>query len=577
MRKGRFFMLQFRVVHAARVTLCVALATLWCMPCVAQSASSTAPAGSASSASDKRTAILQELDAMRKRIDELEAELKKTDTEEQQSKAREATDVKLTVQATLDPVTVPADANEQSLSVTPAGQESAPAAAKAEKKPASEPFAFADFSWLNGNSREKDTPLDTKLFTPEFRADVSYIYDFNHPKDDTLVGSSESGRTQEIQIQQLGIGGDFHYDNVRGRLMTQFGMYSTMTPRNDASPARGQWDLSNAYRYLSEAYGGYHFDVMHGINVDAGIFMSYIGLFSYYNYDNWAYQPSYVSSNTPWFFNGLRVQIFPTDKLKIEPWFINGWQSYGRFNKFPGLGGQIAWRPTGWLSFIFNNYGMGTDTLGVPGRSRLHTDDSVEVKYYDRPEKTLDKAAFSLTGDAGCEYGGGVTCHGGSGGPKQAFLGFMAYNRFWFHKDLYALTLGGGKMNNPGRYLTLLPPINGADAVSGSPYFTGSPGDKAHMWDATVNLQYMPRQYITWWFETGYRHSDVPYWTGRGGITPPGGNTGSPGQYVCAAGGSAGTSNLSQAYSNCGGPGSVWFPDLRKGQATISAGVLVKF
>ena len=44
---------------------------------------------------------------------------------------------------------------------------------------------------------------------------------------------------------------------------------------------------------------------------DAGIFMSYVGLFSYYNFDNWAYQPSYVSSNTPWFFNGMRVQIFP--------------------------------------------------------------------------------------------------------------------------------------------------------------------------------------------------------------------------------------------------------------------------
>ena len=66
--------------------------------------------------------------------------------------------------------------------------------------------------------------------------------------------------------------------------------------------------------------------------------MSYVGLWSYYNFDNWTYQPSYVSSNTPWFFNGMRVQIFPSDKLKIEPWLVNGWQSYGRFNQAPGLG-----------------------------------------------------------------------------------------------------------------------------------------------------------------------------------------------------------------------------------------------
>jgi hypothetical protein len=163
----------------------------------------------------------------------------------------------------------------------------------------------------------------------------------------------------------------------------------------------------------------------------------------------------------------------------------------------------------------------------------------------------------------------------------------MAYNRIWFGKNKYAITLGGGKMNNPGRYLTLLPPINGADAISGSPYFTENPGDKAHMWDANVNFQWMPREYITWWAEAGYRHSDVPYWSGRGGITPPGLNTGAPSgtagvsagsnQYVCNSGASAGTNDLTTAFANCGGPGSVWFPDLRRGQATVSVGVMVKF
>jgi hypothetical protein len=63
---------------------------------------------------------------------------------------------------------------------------------------------------------------------------------------------------------------------------------------------------------------------MHGMNIDAGIFMSYVGLFSYYNFDNWAYQPSYVSSNTPWFFQGVRIQIFPThafeDRTVAHQW-----------------------------------------------------------------------------------------------------------------------------------------------------------------------------------------------------------------------------------------------------------------
>jgi hypothetical protein len=464
-------------------------------------------------------------------------------------------------------------------STAPAAQQAPPAAPAAPAVDNQTPFAFGDFTWLNGSPRNKKVALDTPFFTPEVRFDTHFMQSLNHPIDHTLGGSTESFRSGEVQEEQVSVGGDFHMDNVRGRILTMYGLFATTTPRNDASPGVGQWDLRNAYRYISEAYGGYHFNVQHGINVDAGIFVSYIGLFSYYNFDNWTYQPSFVSSNTPWFFNGLRVQWFPTNKLKIEPWLINGWQSYGKPNNRLGFGGQILWQPTESLKLVFNNYMNGADAVGVPDRKRVHTDDSIEVRYYNSPESTsVSKMAFSFTADAGCEYGGGVTCNGGKGGPKQQFLGWMLYDRIWFHKDLFAVTLGGGKMTNPGRYLTLLPPINGADAFTGSPYFTANPGDQAHQWDGTFTFQYMPKDFITFWGEGGYRQSDIPYFSGSGGITPPGGNNGAPGSYVCSTGASAGASDLTAAQKACGGGlNSVWFPDLRTTQKVWSMGVLVKF
>jgi hypothetical protein len=450
-------------------------------------------------------------------------------------------------------------------SVTAAAVQEKPSAAKPQK---AEPFAFADFTWLNGNARTKQLAMDTKFFTPEIRADVDYVYDFNHPKDDTIGGSSEVFRANEVQVTQLGVGGDFHYDNVRARLMTQFGMYSQTTPRNDASPSRGQWNLADAYRYISEAYGGYHFNALHGINVDAGIFMSYVGLFSYYQFDNWAYQPSYVSSNTPWFFTGVRVQLFPTEHLKIEPWFTNGWQSYGRFNNRPGLGFQILWRPNGWLSVLGNQYALGEDALNTPGRIRYHTDDSIQIKYYDHPEDFLSKAAFSFTGDMGCEHGGGVSCAGNSAkGPKQSFLGYMLYNRFWFDRDKYGLTIGGGQINNPGRYLVLLPPINGATATSGTPYFTENPGDPYKAWDVSGTFDWMPSQYITFRWEYNHRAANVPYFSGSGGVTPPGGNQGAAGSLVC----------LSGIVICNGSPATTWLPDLRKSENRLNMAILVKF
>jgi len=599
---------------AVRVGITVAVVGAWCMPCLAQDTSSTGSNGQNASAPDQqasaadRAAILQELDAMKKRIAELEAQLRNQDqkTGHSRNAAAAKTSAPSTVSSAapipstesgffnasegdstdaeeLPPATnstAPNSDRSESSSLAPPRQASSSAAAQ---KPAKiEPFSDHDWTWLNGNPRTETPAFDSKFFTPEIRVDTTYTFDFNRPADHSMGGSTEVFRSQEVQLEDLGVGGNFHYDNVEGRIMTQFGMYSQAIPRNDPSPGNGQYNLADAYRYISEGYGGYHFDVLHGVNVDAGIFMSYIGLFSFYNFDNWAYQPSYVSSNTPWFFNGLRVQIFPTAHLKIEPWFINGWQAYGSANHSPGIGGQIKWTPAGWINVISNNYGVGEDDLFAPGRRRLHTDESIEVKYFDRPENTLDKMAFSLTGDMGCEYGGGVSCHGNSkGGPKQSFLGYMVYNRFWFHKDLFAMTVGGGKINNPGRYLVLLPPINGETAVTAatnSPYFTENPGDPFKAWDSSYTFDYMPKQYITFRWEYDYRHASVPYWTGRGGITPPGGNNSFPEDFACIGGASSGQTTLAAAEIACGGGiGSIWFPDLRKNQSFIDMDILVKF
>jgi len=100
----------------------------------------------------------------------------------------------------------------------------------------------------------------------------------------------------------------------------------------------------------------------------------------------------------------------------------------------------------------------------------------------------------------------------------------------------------------------LVPPINGATAASGTPYFTANPGDPFKAWDASLTWDYMPSQYITFRTEYNYRAANVPYFSGSGGVTPPGGNTGAPGSLV---------------------PGLA--PDLRKIENRIDLSILVKF
>ncbi len=168
----------------------------------------------------------------------------------------------------------------------------------------------------------------------------------------------------------------------------------------------------------------------------------------------------------------------------------------------------------------------------------------------------------------------------------------MMYNRYWFKHDLYAVTLGGGQMNNPGRYLTLLPPINGATAITGTPYFTENAGDRAQMHDGTITFDYMPSQFITFRLEEGYRYSDMPYWTGRGGITPPARwrqqwstcavrmrqrypfrvtamvpEPLTSAETACIAGGTA----------MVGSYHAIWWPDLRTNQTVSTIAIMVRF
>ena len=340
-------------------------------PPAAESTTTAPSSPTAGSAQEPGLTVLDELNAMKRRIEKLEEELKAAKGETKVAPGLiPATGAAAAPRTVLKPGTVD-ESNTVAAVVDPADQSSSqPEAQPAAAPPAAPavdletPFAFADFTWMLSNPRNHDEVLDGKYFSGEFRVDTNYMYDYNHPIDHTLDETTEGERTGEFVIQALGVGGDFHAGNMQGRILTQFGAVSTAVPRNDASYSQGQWDLADAYRYLTEMYAGYHINYKHGLNIQVGDFLSFIGLFSYYSFDNWIYQPSYVSSNTPWFFTGMRAQFFPTNKLKIEPWLINGWQTYAKYNGREGVGGQILWRPTGNLGLCVEHLHAGTRHFG---------------------------------------------------------------------------------------------------------------------------------------------------------------------------------------------------------------------
>jgi hypothetical protein len=240
--------------------------------------------------------VAEEIEALKTRVEQLENEVRaakaaaladSSDTAAMKAAEKEllaGTDAAKVNPASVHPAVaaapVPLAASESSSAQAAApAPDAAPAAPEigAQTTKKGEPFP-GDWTWLNSNGHAVDSPMSTKYFTPEFRADANYILDYNHPSDDTMGGATESFRSDEWQLEQLSIGGDFRINNVRGRILTMDGLFATTTPRNDGSPNRGQWDLAGAYKYISEGWGGYHWDVAHGLNVDAGIFVQLLQL-----------------------------------------------------------------------------------------------------------------------------------------------------------------------------------------------------------------------------------------------------------------------------------------------------------
>jgi hypothetical protein len=406
------------------------------------------------------------------------------------------------------------------------------------------PFEGMDLTWINGQNRQTDFPLQLKdkngetILTGVAYLDTYYNYNFANPTDNTQTISASIGRHNEFTLNLASIGIETNYKNIVGRVWLQYGQMGSIVNDVDGSVYRGRNTNINNLKYIREAAAGYHFDKWHGINVEMGIFMSYIGLESYVTQENWSYQRSMLCDFTPFYFSGARVQMYPSKTLKQEIWILNGWQSYNSFSKGPGLGSSTYWRPNEDLQLVANFYlGRDTQNPDTEGnqskRLRLHHDNSVVARYFKNKEsKGITQAAFSLNSHYGFQSNNE---EGDIVKAKDNFMiGTSLANRIWFNNNKMAVTLRGDYMTNQSV-------VNG---VNVSPYLAFTPaatgdipnnydeaianGEKLRIFQFTTTFDIMPSDFVTFRIEYGYRNSSVPYFAGSGGTTSASGWTNGP-------------------------------------------------
>lgn len=263
--------------------------------------------------------ILEELETMRARIGELEAQL------------REKSD------------SAPPASNQQ-----PAG----------DSQPTPDPANAADRSALDFL---RGTTINLGL-------DGYYTYNFNHPLGRVNLLHAYDVSSNSFSLSQATLIFEHAPDVSAGRpfgarVDLQFGQATETLAGNPANELRPQ-----VYRNLFQAYGTYVAPVGTGLNVDFGKWASALGPEGNYNKDQFNYSRSYFFFFLPFYHVGFRTAYAVNPKLSFGYWLVNGAQQAEDFNGLKSQNFQILLKPTNEVSWTTNYYfgQEGRDVVAVP-------------------------------------------------------------------------------------------------------------------------------------------------------------------------------------------------------------------
>jgi hypothetical protein len=371
------------------------------------------------------------------------------------------------------------------------------------------PFANKDYSWLNGSNRQPDSLLKIGPTVLSLYVDAFYAWQFRNPVDDTIFPTTTAPRHNEIGLNLASIGIELPPNAIDtpkggpiGQLSLQYGAITQAVSGQDQTVNRGFFLSNTALQLVRTASAGWHFHVLHGVNLEFGIFPSYVGMESYLPQENWNYTHPFLSDFTPYYFFGGRAQAYLTANVKLELWVVNGWQTYGQWQEAKSGGYLINWRPT--ERFIAANViYVGQTSPNDTSAIRYYTDNYAELQYFKSPRGFFTSSAVCLVADLGYQER--------SLGPGGPMTGYALTHRTEFG-DGFALTLRGDLYYDQTRAVTTQLP-------AGSPYVLPDATKPFLGGGFAATFDYLPSPWLLWRLEYAHRDANVPFFSGHAGIT----------------------------------------------------------
>jgi hypothetical protein len=157
--------------------------------------------------------------------------------------------------------------------------------------------------------------------------ETAYTYAFEQPSNGIINQRGFDNRHNTFTIQNAVLDAQGKLGGLSARVAFQVGhtpdSYYAAEPTRPGASGAGESSPAT-WRFLQQAYAGYKFDVARGLALEAGIFLSPIGLETMQAKDDWNYSRSNLFFALPFYHTGARLTLDVTERTSVMMMITNG-------------------------------------------------------------------------------------------------------------------------------------------------------------------------------------------------------------------------------------------------------------
>lgn len=233
----------------------------------------------------------------------------------------------------------------------PAGFSRGPCPAIASAMSAARTVALAAVVALSAGAPSiwaQDAPA--KTWQPSFAlsgyVEAAYTYGFEEPSNGILDYRGYDDRHNSFTLSNAVLDASGKLGGLSARVALQVGhtpdTYHLPEPTVPGSAVQAGSSAST-WRFVQQAYAGYKAPVAQGLTIDAGIFLSPVGLETMAAKDDWSFSRSNLFFVLPAYHTGVRATLDVTSRTSVLLMLCNGWNNVMDNNASKTIAGQLTY------------------------------------------------------------------------------------------------------------------------------------------------------------------------------------------------------------------------------------------